>query len=78
MIFKNLLTLFGESKTKEIDAVELWYVRWMSRHGEYSSHIQPVVEAFTSKEQADEFANTLRAACKVLKYTENIGISVGK
>ncbi len=74
MIFKKLITLFGESKTKEIDAVELWFVKWYARYGEFSSNVTQVVEGFTTEEQAMEFKRTLETAQKVLKYSEDIGI----
>ena len=53
----------------EVDTVQLWFVEWMSRHGEYSTDLQVEIEAFTSLETANAFKNALDAAFKLLKHT---------
>lgn len=60
--------------TQEIDVVEAYTVRWWSRHGNWEEcpHMcsaQPEAEVFITKEEADSFAESLRKAFKILKYT---------
>lgn len=55
--------------TKEIEVVQLWYVRWESRHGSYSFDTKKEMEGFTSEAEAREFAASLNAANKLLKNT---------
>jgi hypothetical protein len=75
--FKKL-TVPLTNKTKEVEAVQLWEVRWTSRHGEYSSDTRPEMEAFTSPEAAHEFADALKNAFKLLRHTSGDTIVVRK
>ncbi len=54
MWFKKL-TVPDSNKTKEVEAVQLWEVKWISRYGPYSSDIKQEVEVFTSEEKAQFF-----------------------
>ncbi len=72
--FKKL-TVPETNETREVEAVQLWRVEWWSRHGESLGNVpkwcepRPQVECFTSKQQATEFAEALRKAFALLKYT---------
>jgi uncharacterized protein YeaC (DUF1315 family) len=76
MKFKWLTTLFGDGKTKEIQAVRMWEVRWQSRYDEYSGCVRPEVECFTSEQLAKDFAAALRAAFKLVKITSGNNVTV--
>jgi hypothetical protein len=67
-IFLKKLTVPATNETKEIEVAQLWEVRWTSRHGEYSHSVEPELEAFPSKEAAEEFATSLRNAFDLLHY----------
>ena len=54
---------------KSVEAIELYEVHWMSRHGEYSSSVRREAEFFPSLEEASEFAVALKNAFKLLKHT---------
>jgi len=75
--FKKL-TVPETNDTKEVDVIQLWEVRWISRHGEYSHHTQPELEAFTSYEKANEFATALKNANKLLRNKNNIDVRLEK
>ena len=66
-------TVPATNETREVDAVQLWRVEWRSRHARYhdSSLADPrqEVECFTSQEQAEAFAVSLRQAFKLLRFT---------
>lgn len=64
------------NETKEVDAVQLWIVEWVSRYGAYSGDLNREFEAFPSKEKADEFADALRKAFKLIRHTSNTGVKV--
>lgn len=66
-LFKYLFVPSGEKI--EITAYESWIVRWFSVHlsyGEYTSK-EKQAEVFTSKQDAEKFANSLRDALVLLK-----------
>jgi hypothetical protein len=75
--FKKL-TVPETNNTKEVDAIDLFYVEWTSRHGEMSFDIQPEVEAFTTREAADGFADSLRKAFALVRHTCNHHVKVTK
>lgn len=62
--------------TVEAPAVQLWYVRWTSRHGAFSSDTREEMEAFTSAEEANTFADSLRAAFALLRHTSGVRVAV--
>jgi hypothetical protein len=66
------------NEIKEIDAIQLWEVRWSSRHGSYSTDTKFEMEAFPSKNQAEEFAQALRNAFKLIKHTSGNDVTVTK
>ncbi len=58
-----------DNTTHEVDAVQLTYVRWKSRVGSYSSDTRTEVEAFPVDKDAQDFAESLRQAHKLLRNT---------
>jgi len=66
--FKKL-TVPENSATKEVEAVQLWYVKWTKINSFQQAFLSgtKVMEAFTSKEAADEFAESLKKANKLLR-----------
>ena len=75
------------NETKAVKAVLLWEVRWYSRQGSSISdkdnpkycEAQPEMEAFLTKDLADEFATALRQAFYLLRYSgTGLGVRVNK
>ena len=66
-LLKKLLVPFTNER-RAVDAVRLWEVRWTARTGRYSSDEEPVMECFTSQQDAIDFAESIRLAFKLLKY----------
>lgn len=77
-IWLKKLTVPFTNATRETDAVQLWEVRWTSRYGEYHYCTKPEMEAFTSPEAADEFAESLRNAFKLIRHTDGTKVTVRK
>lgn len=77
MIFKRL-RVPSNNETKEVEAVQMWEVRWQGRHGEFSTSTSPQMEAFTSLEQANEFATSLQNAFRLVRHVGADKITVTK
>lgn len=77
--FKKL-TVPDSNATKEVDAVQLWYVRWRAVRSILSSFYEDerIVEAFPSEQEAQEFAASLQQAEKLLRRTAHDGITITK
>lgn len=75
-IFKKLFVPKGEKQ--ELTAYETWSVRWYSRYGGFSGDTKPEMELFTNKEDADKFAEELRAAYKLIRHTSGTQVKVSK
>lgn len=73
-LFKKILIPSGEQS--ELLAYESWSVRWTSRKGPYSHDQRPESEVFTSKDDADTFADALLDAFKLLKFSGDEVIDV--
>lgn len=78
MFWPKKITVPISNETKEVDAIQLWEVRWTSRHGQYNSDVSPEMEAFPSKDEAEEFALALRNAFKLIKHTSGNQVIVKK
>lgn len=59
-----------------LNAYKIYEVTWLSRKGEYSSDVQPSIEIFPSREEAETFADILRKAHSILGNTNDIKINV--
>ena len=66
------------NEMKEVDAVQLWQVTWWSRRGAYSSDVEKEFEAFTSEKEANDFADALKAAYKLIRHTSGTSVNVEK
>lgn len=66
------------SEKQQIDAVETWVVRWLSRYGEFSNNVRPECEVFTSFEDAEKFKQALIDAFKLIKHTYGARVTVSK
>ncbi|MFA7291885.1 MAG: hypothetical protein WC023_06510 [Rhodocyclaceae bacterium] len=66
--FKKLMAP-ATNEMREVDAVQLWEVRWRARTGMWHGDTHPVVECFTSEAQAQEFATAIENAFALLKHS---------
>lgn len=66
------------NEVKEIDAVQMWEVRWKSRYGQFNGDTRPELECFPSEIAANEFAEALRAAFKLIRHTSGDNVVVRK
>jgi len=66
-IFKK--KIIASYETKEVDALEVWSVRWESHKGQYSADIETYAEFFVTEESAELFAKSINAARELIRYT---------
>lgn len=70
------ITVPASNETKEVNAVQLWEVRWTSRYGDFSSDTQPEMEAFPTEAQAIAFRGALVNAFKLIRHTAGTRVEV--
>lgn len=77
---KKWLIAPATNEVKKVEVVKLWYVRWTSRHGSFHSEVRQEVEAFPSFAAAEEFAEALRSAFKLVRHSDKAEthVSVGE
>lgn len=62
--------------TQQIEAVRSWSVRWKSRYTEFSDGFKDETEVFVDEELANNFADSLRQAFKLLRYKNGTEVKV--
>lgn len=65
----------SSNEMKDVKVVQMWEVRWWSRHGQdlgsppqYTT-ASPQLECFTSEAEAVDFKKSLEQAFKLLRYS---------
>ena len=76
--FTKKLTVPESNETKQTDAVQLWTVTWWARVGQWNGDVEKRYEAFTSEAGANEFAESLRAAFKLIGHKDRTQVDVQK
>lgn len=75
-MFKKIF--FRDKTMTSVDAFETWEVRWVSRHGGYSGDTSPELQVFTNENDANLFADSLRAAFRLIRHTSATNVVVKK
>lgn len=77
---KKLNNLIRPQRVKEIveevDGAHVWVVSWDARYGDFSSDKKRVAKAFLNEDDANQFAESLEMAQKLLQNTNNLHINV--
>lgn len=77
-LIKKILKKPESDELKEVDALEVWVVTWKSRQGGCSYDVTKEFEAFTNKDLAEEYAESLRNAFKLIRHTSENRVKVYK
>lgn len=72
----SLKKLLIPSGSKEIDAAKTWSVRWRSYKHDLDFDGTEYVEVFVTKQEADEFADSIKNAFAIIKQRSNTEVSV--
>lgn len=75
---KKKEVIFDVKPSSEVDGAEVWIVSWDKRNGNYSSDTKRAAKAFLSLDDANDFADSLKSAQKLLQNTNDIRISIEK
>ena len=65
----SIINIFKKETKQLTSGVDTWVVRWTKRYGEYSSCIEKCCQAFTNKNEAEDFADSIRRAHKLIGNT---------
>lgn len=58
--------------------VDTWVVEWTRRYGQFSGDTKQCYQSFTNKEEAENFADSIRRAHKLIGNTSGTHVSVSK
>ena len=65
--------------TKQLNSgVNTWIVEWTRRYGSFSGDTEQCYQAFTDENEANEFADSIRRAHKLIGNTSGTHVSVRK
>ena len=74
----GIINIF-KSGTKQLNnGVDTWVVEWTRRYGQFSGETKQCFQAFTNEEEAEEFADSIRRAHKLIGNTSGTHVSVKK
>lgn len=65
-------------ETVQLDGLQVWMVRWVSRYGSFNTETQKEAQAFTNEEDANHFAQALRDAFALIRHTSQAHVYVEK
>lgn len=72
------INIFKKGTKKLNSGIETWIVEWTRRYGVFSDDTEQCYQAFTSKEEAEEFAESIRRANKLIGNTSRTKVTVKK
>ena len=64
-----MINIFKKGHETLTSDIETWSVRWNKRYGDFSGEYKEVAQFFTNKDEAKEFAESLKRANKLLGHT---------
>lgn len=74
----GIINIFKKG-TKELHSgVDTWVVEWTRRYGKYSDDTEQCFQAFTDENEANEFADSLRRAHRLIGNTSGTTVTVKK
>ena len=73
-----IINIFKKGHKQLNSGIDTWIVEWTRRYGQFSGDTEQCYKAFLSKEEADEFADSIRRAHKLIGNTSDTHVSVHK
>lgn len=74
----SIINIFKKETKQLTSGVDTWIVKWTRRYGQYSSDTEQCYQAFTNEKEAEEFADSIRRAHKLIGNTSGTYVSVKK
>lgn len=66
MVDMNIINIFKKGTQQLTSGVDTWTVEWTSRYGKFSDSTTKRYQAFTNKDEAEDFADSIRRAHKLI------------
>ena len=61
-----IINIFKKGHKQLNSGIDTWIVEWTRRYGQFSGDTEQCYQAFLSKEEADEFADSIRRGHKLI------------
>lgn len=74
----SIINIFKKGTKELASGVDTWIVKWTRRYGEFSNQTEQCYQAFTSKDEAEDFADSIRRAHRLIGNTSGTYVSVTK
>lgn len=74
----SIINIFKKGTQKLNSGVDTWVVEWTRRYGRFSGDTEQCYQAFTNKEEAEDFADSIRRAHRLIGNTSETNVSVRK
>ena len=74
----SIINIFKKGTKELTSGVDTWIVEQTRRYGEYSHQTEQCYQAFTSKDEAEDFADSIRRAHRLIGNTSGTYVSVTK
>lgn len=74
----SIINIFKKGTKELTSGVDTWIVEWTRRYGEFSNQTEQRYQAFTSKDEAEDFADSIRRAHRLIGNTSGTYVSVTK
>ena len=67
MVDMNIINIFKKGTRQLNSGIDTWVVGWTRRYGQYSGDTEKCFQAFTDKDEAEDFADSIRRAHKLIR-----------
>ena len=74
----SIINIFKKGTKELTSGVDTWIVEWTRRYGVFSNQTEQCYQAFTSKDEAEDFADSIRRAHRLIGNTSGTHVSVTK
>jgi hypothetical protein len=74
----GIINIFKKGVRPLHSGVDTWVVEWTRRYGSFHGDTEQCFQAFTDKQEANDFAESIRRAHKLIGNTSGTCVSVTK
>ena len=73
-----IINIFKKGTRKLNSGIDTWVVEWTRRYGEFHGDTEQCYQAFTDKQEAEDFAESIRRANKLIGNTSQTKVTITK
>ena len=74
----GIINIFKKGTQELKSGVDTWIVEWTRRYGKFSDDTEQCFQAFTDENEANEFADSIRRAHRLIGNTSGTTVTVKK